>query len=204
MSSTRNPQRARRRRARHQVEASACRRAALGTHGAPVVAEILDNDFALRPGVYAVRSPLVELPLYAGLGVLSGFVALLFERAVEASRGLFSKGADGGGRGGGPLADVPPFFRPALGGLICGLIGTAFPQNLFFGYSTLDAILASGAAASASTSVAETSDALSTLPAALSSTNLPIFENVKGFEGSGSTGDNVVAAADLSRCLERS
>ena len=81
--------------------------------------------------------------------------------------------------------------------LICSLIGTAFPQILFFGYSTLDAILAYGAAASASTSVAETSDALSTLSAALSSTNLPIFENIKGFEGSGSTGDNVVAAADL-------
>ena len=35
-------------------------------------------------------------------------------------------------------------MRPVAGGLACGLIGLAFPQILFFGYSTLDTILATG------------------------------------------------------------
>ena len=96
-----------------------------------VCQEILGQELSLRPGEYNLRSALVELPLYVGLGALSGGVALLFESASTASRDLFNK--------------VPyEFARPILGGLACGLIGLAFPQVLFFGYSTLNAILEAG------------------------------------------------------------
>ena len=56
---------------------------------AATVQEILGNELALRPGVFVARNPLVELPLYVGLGVLSGFVALLFDRSSKLSRTLF-------------------------------------------------------------------------------------------------------------------
>lgn len=36
---------------------------------------------------------------------------------------------------------IPHFWKPALGGLLCGLIAIPFPQILFFGYETLDALL---------------------------------------------------------------
>ena len=42
---------------------------------------------------------------------------------------------------------VPRSLRPATAGLLCGLVSIVFPQVLFFGYSTLDAILESGATA---------------------------------------------------------
>jgi H+/Cl- antiporter ClcA len=32
--------------------------------------------------------------------------------------------------------------KPVLGGLICGLTGIIYPQILFFGYETLDGLIA--------------------------------------------------------------
>ena len=46
-----------------------------------IVQETLGTELALRPGIFTVRSSLVELPLYVGLGVLSGGVALLFAQS---------------------------------------------------------------------------------------------------------------------------
>lgn len=123
-----------------------------------VVQQLLGSELALRPGLYSLRSPALELPLYVGLGALSGGVALLFEKTSATSRSVFNSvgapatpptAADGAVSS---ESDAPPASfmwsgeaaRPVLGGLACGLVGLAFPQVLFFGYSTLNAILAAG------------------------------------------------------------
>ena len=113
-----------------------------------------------------------ELPLYIGLGLASGLVALLFERCTNAARGLFqeeeAKGTKGGG---GILRWVPPPLRPALAGLVCGLVGISlYPQVLFFGYTTIDGILACGAvpSADAASSAISASVARTTLAEAVS------------------------------------
>eukprot|EP00965_Chrysotila_dentata_P002632 85649-Pleurochrysis_carterae.AAC.2 len=118
---------------------------------------LIGSELALRPGAYTVRSPLVELPLYVGLGILSGVTAIIFERVTSGARALFrpptykpapsstdgsqsigtavdktdAEGIGGGRvleRRGGRLSAVPVQLRPALGGLFCGAIGFAFPQ----------------------------------------------------------------------------
>lgn len=118
---------------------------------AAVVQEILGNELALRPGLFEVKSPVVELPLSAGLGVLAGALALLFEKSTSISRttfrGVLVKSEDD--EGGGLDPRIAEAVRPVLGGLACGLVGVAFPQILFFGYATLDDILATGAAPTA-------------------------------------------------------
>ena len=39
----------------------------------------LHDELALRPAPYHLESPLIELPLYLGLGVVSGLVAVMFK-----------------------------------------------------------------------------------------------------------------------------
>lgn len=39
----------------------------------------LHDELALRPAAYHLESPLVELPLYIGLGVVAGLVAVMFK-----------------------------------------------------------------------------------------------------------------------------
>jgi H+/Cl- antiporter ClcA len=40
------------------------------------------------------------------------------------------------------MHSLPPFAKPLLGGLACGIVGLFYPQILFFGYDTLNALLA--------------------------------------------------------------
>ena len=49
---------------------------------AATVQGLLGADLALHPGEFTVRNSLIELPLYVGLGVLSGALALTFERTT--------------------------------------------------------------------------------------------------------------------------
>lgn len=39
----------------------------------------LHDELALRPAAYHLESPLIELPLYLGLGVVAGLVAVMFK-----------------------------------------------------------------------------------------------------------------------------
>lgn len=39
----------------------------------------LHDELSLRPAAYNLESPLVELPLYLGLGVVAGLVAVMFK-----------------------------------------------------------------------------------------------------------------------------
>jgi len=109
-----------------------------------VVDVTLGQDLALRPAAMLPAPALEELPVYlllcVALGGASGGVAVALSRATGAVRGLLGEA----GGASAPLAALPAWLRPAAGGLFCGALGLAFPQVLFFGYSTLDAILAAG------------------------------------------------------------
>lgn len=148
--------------------------------------ELLGSELALRPGVFTVQSSIVELPLYVGLGALSGGVAVVFEQATSRARALFQP--ESAAAAAGPLSAVPLFLRPALGGAACGLLGIAFPQILFFGYSTLDAILATGetavTAAQQAADVALPAGAVDAAAAAgileLPADSAPLLESLRG------------------------
>ena len=70
-----------------------------------------------------------EFPAFALLGVISALVAMAFMRAIMLVE-------DAGERSG-----VPRWLRPAIGGLLVGLIALAFPQVLGVGYEATDAAL---------------------------------------------------------------
>ncbi|CAJ1937882.1 unnamed protein product [Cylindrotheca closterium] len=101
----------------------------------------LGEELALSVPSYQLNTPLVELPLYLLLGVVSGVVAGSFSALAQLSKRVFD-GLSGPKRLRNRMKKMPQFFKPILGGLFCGVMGLAFPQILFFGYETLNALLA--------------------------------------------------------------
>lgn len=71
----------------------------------------------------------LEVPAFALLGVLCAAVATLFQFALIAGDDLARR------------VTLPLWLRPALGGLIVGAIGVAFPDVLGVGYETTDQAL---------------------------------------------------------------
>jgi CIC family chloride channel protein len=63
-----------------------------------------------------------ELPYYAILGLLAGVVGVLFARTFYATEARFER------------LPLPVWARPALGGLLVGLIGIAAPEAIHVGY----------------------------------------------------------------------
>ena len=102
---------------------------------------LLGDHLVFELHEYTLRTPLVELPLYLLLGAVSGLVAFGFSQAATISRNVFDGQA-------GPESlrcfaeKLPDPAKPVIGGLICGLVGLVFPQILFFGYETLNGLLA--------------------------------------------------------------
>ncbi len=84
---------------------------------------------ALLPGSsYTFRS-LWEVPLYIALGLLCAVASVLFiaiYRRVEEY---------------GEKLNTPDFLKPAIGGLIVGLVAVEFPQILSDGYGTINTAL---------------------------------------------------------------
>ncbi len=70
----------------------------------------------------SMTSPLLELPLYLLLGVISGMVAAMFGSFMQISQRLFSKKLVG-----------REWVKPLLGSGITALVGSYVPQILFFG-----------------------------------------------------------------------
>lgn len=66
-----------------------------------------------------------EIPLYAILGGLCGGVAVMFTKTLSGFETFFDK------------LKMPPMLKPALGGLILGIIGMYFPQVFADGYETI-------------------------------------------------------------------
>jgi len=70
-----------------------------------------------------------ELPVYATLGVAAAFVGVVFIRTLYYVEDLFEQ------------QTLPPYLKPALGGLIVGVVGLWFPQVLGIGYDSIEAVI---------------------------------------------------------------
>lgn len=68
-------------------------------------------------------------------------VAGTFTALAQASKAFFD-GETGPEMVQTTMKDLPDYAKPVLGGLACGIIGLVFPQVLFFGYETLNTLLA--------------------------------------------------------------
>jgi H+/Cl- antiporter ClcA len=103
---------------------------------------ILGNHLIFRfsQGLSIQESPLLELPIYLLLGVMSGTVAFVFSYTAKVSRSFFA-GEWGAEPVRGVMSSLPDPLKPAVGGLLCGLVGLVYPQILFFGYETLNPLL---------------------------------------------------------------
>jgi len=101
---------------------------------------LLGNELALVLSSFEIKSPLLELPLYLLQGALSGLVAVAFSQSAKLTKRVFD-----GDAGPAPVKEafgsLPRFARPLIGALTCGIVGTFYPQVLFFGYITLNELL---------------------------------------------------------------
>jgi len=77
---------------------------------------------------YDMVSPF-ELLTYSLLGAVSGLVALAYIWMVYGSEDLFDK------------LKAPPLLKPALGGLLIGVVGLNFPEIFGVGYETIEMAL---------------------------------------------------------------
>jgi len=75
---------------------------------------------------YELVSP-VELIFYAILGVLVSLVALLYVRSLYWAEDFFEE-----------RVPIPPYLKPALGGLLLGIIAYHFPQIMGNGYPPME------------------------------------------------------------------
>lgn len=89
---------------------------------------------SVQGNLFAMQSPAFELALYIGLGLVSGAVALGFDKLRARANELY--------QGPSVLSRIPPAQRPILAGILCGVFALFLPQTLFVGYATLDDILA--------------------------------------------------------------
>ncbi len=90
---------------------------------------LLGNHPGFTVPAYELVS-LYEIPLYAGLGLLCAGVAWLYTQSLFRIDLLFER-----------LRAVPTWAKPALGGLLFGLVGWALPQTLGTGYAVMNAAL---------------------------------------------------------------
>ncbi len=87
--------------------------------------------------VFLFHGVLVELPvcqvfnrweilLYAAMGVAMGFASIVFTRAMKLTEGLFLK-----------RVRIPLALKPAMGGLLVGIMGLFTPQILGYSYEPI-------------------------------------------------------------------
>ncbi len=86
---------------------------------------VLGADVAFAVPAYTMRQPL-EIMFFAVLGVLAALLAWSYITTFYASRDLTQR-----------LVGVPAALRPALGGLLLGLLGLAVPQILGMGFGQI-------------------------------------------------------------------
>jgi len=88
----------------------------------------LGSTPAFEIPAYSFES-LYEIVFYLGLGVISGFTSIALIRLVYYTEHLFSK------------IKIPHITKPAMGGLIVGIIGFFLPQVFGYGYDTIAKLL---------------------------------------------------------------
>ncbi len=71
-----------------------------------------------------------ELPLYLGLGLLAGPIAALYIRLLYLAQDVFHQ-----------WIKAPRWLKPAIAGLVVGLVGAFLPQVFGVGYETIGKIL---------------------------------------------------------------
>jgi CIC family chloride channel protein len=107
------------------------------TFGPIVVASVLASVFsqavhgphpAFQIPAYSLIHPL-EIPIYVAMGVFMGIVAFLFNRYLYACEDGFES------------MRIRPYLKPALGGVVLGLVGYFFPRVLGVGYDTVTDVL---------------------------------------------------------------
>ncbi|GAI28956.1 unnamed protein product, partial [marine sediment metagenome] len=69
---------------------------------------------------------LLDIPFYFAFGLLSAFAAWLFIKVLYKSEDIFNS------------LKMPEYIKPAIGGLIIGLIALYFPQILGVGYGVIE------------------------------------------------------------------
>ena len=94
---------------------------------------------AASGGAFDFNSPLMELPLYLVLGVMSGVTAATFSGVAQFLKNLFD------GKEGPPVVrdtflSIPKYAKPLIGSIICGIVAIYVPEVLFFGYETLNGL----------------------------------------------------------------
>ncbi len=87
---------------------------------------------------YSLRAP-GEIGAYALLGLLCAVGGIAYARTLHWAEELFD-GREGSALG-RAIARVPPFLRPMLGGLGCGLFGLFVPEVMGNGYESMNAAL---------------------------------------------------------------
>jgi H+/Cl- antiporter ClcA len=97
------------------------------------------ESLQIQGNSYAMNSPLFELPVYLGLGLVCGGISVLFTTLRDAFTELYA--GDSWARD-YFIKDIPVHLRPILGGIVCGLAAFVLPQTLFSSYSTLDQLIA--------------------------------------------------------------
>ena len=96
---------------------------------------------SIQGNSYAMISPVFELTLYLGLGIISGTISVVLNKLRDIFAELYVGESWGRNL---PFAKLPLYIRPILGGTACGIISVFFPQTLFVGYVTLDQLLSGG------------------------------------------------------------
>ncbi len=97
---------------------------------ASVVATVISRHYigdvpAFQVPEYHLVSPFEFIP-YTILGILAGLIAVLFITTLYKSNDLSDN------------INIPPYLKPALGGLIVGIIALAFPQVFGVGYESIN------------------------------------------------------------------
>jgi chloride channel protein, CIC family len=85
---------------------------------------VLGNSPAFTVPAYTLNSPW-ELPLYLGLGIVAGFGAMAFVKALYFMEDVFDHWK------------FPPYLKPAVGGLGLGILGFFVPRVFGTGFDTI-------------------------------------------------------------------
>jgi len=89
-----------------------------------VTRTFLGNHPAFEVPSYSLVSAW-EIPMYVVMGILLGGLAVLFTRTLESFEDFFDK------------MKMPNMLKPALGGLLLGVLAIFYPQILADGYQTI-------------------------------------------------------------------
>jgi CIC family chloride channel protein len=109
-----------------------------GALGVVVLSAVISSVFtqavagpepAFHVPAYAFNS-VWELPLYLVLGLLAGPLAALYVRLLYLAQDIFHQGIH-----------LPRWLKPAMAGLMVGVVGIFLPQIFGVGYETIDKIL---------------------------------------------------------------